>query len=303
LAARAKAQALLAGRSAVDPSDVQAAGQGLEREDLDTLAVRLSAVGDWSHLVCSPHTRADLRLLEQRCRHRERLGSLVGEPLAGNLNAGVRALFKGPSGTGKTLAARLLAAALRQDIYRVDISAVVSKYIGETEKHLNRLFDRAESLDVILLFDEGDALFGRRTGVHNANDRYANLETNFLLQRIESYEGIVLVTTNLGEAIDRAFERRIDAAVEFRPPDAEERLEIWRLHLPPRHAVPGAVLEELAYRCALSGGQIRNGVLHASLLAVESGEPIRAGHLAAAVDREYRKTGSVCPLRPGVAAA
>src|SRR5207302_3530655 len=143
------------------------------------------------------------------------------------------ALFSGPSGTGKTLAARLLAAALQMDLYRLDLSAVVNKYIGETEKNLNQLFARAEELDVILLLDEGDALLTQRTSVQTSNDRYANLETNFLLQRLESFEGILIVTTNAGQRIDTAFQRRMDVVIPFQAPDVAERWSIWRLHLPP----------------------------------------------------------------------
>ena len=133
--------------------------------------------------------------------------------------------------------------------------------------------------------------------MRSANDRYANLETNFLLQRLESYEGILLVTSNAGDRIDPAFRRRLDVVVEFRAPDSAERWAIWRLHLPPEHAVDDAFLDEIAARCQLTGGQIRNAVLHASLLAIEDGTVIDAGHIEVAVQREYRKTGAVCPLR------
>jgi SpoVK/Ycf46/Vps4 family AAA+-type ATPase len=226
---------------------------------------------------------------------------MVGPALSGSLNAGVRALLKGPSGTGKTLAARVLAASLGMDLYRVDLSAVVNKYIGETEKNLHRIFARAEELDVMLLFDEGDALLGRRTSVSTANDRYANLETNFLLQRLEAHEGIVLVTTNAAEHIDSAFQRRMDVIVDFRAPETAERLAIWRLHLPAEHRVPEGFLREVAHRCALTGGQIRNAVLHAALLASADGGPIDPDALEAAIQREYRKRGAVCPLRPAPA--
>src|SRR5207248_2214342 len=147
----------------------------------------------------------------------------VGRALSGQLTPGVRALFSGPSGTGKTLAARLLAGRLGMDLYRLDLSAVVNKYIGETEKNLNRAFTLAEELDVILLLDEGDALLTQRTAVQTSNDRYANLETNYLLQRLEAFEGILIVTTNAGDRIDAAFQRRVDVVVEFRTPDAAER--------------------------------------------------------------------------------
>ena len=293
----AAARASLEGREQVVREDVRQAGRALNRQALDTLATRVEVEGDWSQLAVSPETLRELRALESRCRHRERLRESVGEAFGRQLSCGVRALFGGPSGTGKTLAARLLASTLGLDLYRLDLSSVVNKYIGETEKGLNQLFARAEELDVILLLDEGDALLTQRTNVQSSNDRYANLETNYLLQRLESYEGIIVVTTNAAERIDSAFQRRMDVVVDFRAPEPAERWHIWQLHLPPVHAVERPVLEEVAHRCALTGGQIRNAVLHASLLALDDGEVVTAAHLDAAVRREYRKAGAVCPLR------
>ncbi len=159
------------------------------------------------------------------------------------------------------------------------------------------MFTLAEELDVILLLDEGDALLAQRTGVQNSNDRYANLETNFLLQRLEAFEGVVLVTTNAGAHIDTAFQRRIDVVVDFRAPDASERHCLWQLHLPVEHAVDANALAEIASRCQLSGGQIRNAVLHATLLATEAKRTVSTAHVEAAVLREYRKAGGICPLR------
>src|SRR5262249_40443285 len=147
------------------------------------------------------------------------------------------AMFSGPSGTGKTLAARVLASQLQMDLYRVDLAAVVNKYIGETERNLNEVLSRAEELDVILLLDEGDALMTRRTDVSNANDRYANLETNYLLQRLEVYEGIIIITTNAAQRIDSAFMRRLDVVVDFGKPDVEERRRLWLKHLPPQNQI------------------------------------------------------------------
>jgi SpoVK/Ycf46/Vps4 family AAA+-type ATPase len=174
---------------------------------------------------------------------------------------------------------------------------VVNKYIGETEKNLERVLSRAEELDVILLLDEGDALLTKRTSIHNANDRYANLETNYLLQRLESFEGILIVTTNAVERIDNAFHRRMDVVVDFRPPDAAERWSIWQMHLPPTHDVDSSALTELATRCVMTGGQIRNAALHAAVLALDRREPVSFSHLEPAVRREYRKMGGTCPLR------
>jgi SpoVK/Ycf46/Vps4 family AAA+-type ATPase len=294
----ARAYAALEGRDEVVVEDVRRAARALNRQALDTLATRVEAVGDWASLAVKPETMRELLNLESRCRHRERLHGSVGESLSRQLNAGVRALFTGPSGTGKTLAARLLASVLKMDLYRLDLASVVSKYIGETEKSLNQVFARAEELDVILLLDEGDALLTQRTSVQSSNDRYANLETNYLLQRLESFEGIIVVTTNAGERIDGAFQRRMDVVVDFHAPEPAELRRIWQLHLPDEHAVPQQLLSEVSRRCSLSGGQIRNAVLHASLLALTNGGRITPAYLEAAVLREYRKAGTVCPLRP-----
>jgi hypothetical protein len=298
----AETHAALVGRSAVEAVDLREAARALGQSSLDTLATRLADAGCWSHFAAAGETLRELRILESRCQHRESLHATVGDALARTFNTGVRALFQGPSGTGKTLAARLLASSLEKDLYRVDLSALVNKYIGETEKNLARIFAVAEELDVILLFDEGDALLARRTSVSNATDRYANLETNFLLQRLESFEGIVIVTTNAGELIDGAFQRRMDVVVDFRPPDPPERWSIWQMHLPPTHRIDAALLREVAVRCQLTGGQIKNAVLHAALLATTDGGVLHSEHLEGAIQREYRKSGAVCPLRFNAAA-
>ena len=293
----ARSDAAILGRTEITVADVQQATGELNRQNLDTLAMRLNNFGDWDQLAVGVETRYELENLERRCRYREDLLETVGTTLAKQLNPGVRALFSGPSGTGKTLAARLLAGTLQMDLYRLDLSTVVNKYIGETEKNLNQILSRAEELDVILLLDEGDALLTQRTGVQTANDRYANLETNFLLQRLESFEGIVVVTTNAGDRIDNAFQRRMDVVINFSPPDPNERWAIWQLHLPVDHAVDHSLLEDVAGRCKLSGGEIRNAALHASLLALGNGGIVTSVHLATAIQREYRKSGGVCPLR------
>jgi SpoVK/Ycf46/Vps4 family AAA+-type ATPase len=207
----------------------------------------------------------------------------------------VRALFEGPSGTGKTLAARVLATELGVDLYRVDLAAVVNKYIGETEKNLGRVLARAEDLDVVLLLDEGDALLGRRTDVKSSNDRWANLETNYLLQRLESYAGVVIITTNAARHIDPAFRRRMDAVASFALPDAEARWQLWHLHLPADHVVPADVLENVSVRHAFTGGQIRVASITATLLALGAETAVGATELAAAVEGEYRKAGASIP--------
>ena len=293
----AQSYAALAGHAAITLQDVQQASHALNRQVLETLATHVQTTGDWSLLALNAETLRELSHLEQRCRHREQLHTAVGIALNNQLNAGVRALLSGPSGTGKTLAARLLASVLQKDLYKLDLSTVINKYIGETEKNLSQVFARAEEMDVILLLDEGDALLTQRTNVQSSNDRYANLETNYLLQRLEEFEGILIVTSNASERIDSAFQRRMDIVVEFRPPEATERWIIWQLHLPQQHSIEAALLREIAARCILSGGQIRNAVLHASLLALNEGSTMSGRHLEEAVQREYRKMGGVCPLR------
>lgn len=296
----AQACASLERRTTVTAADVRLASRTISRERLDSLATRLEDGGNWPHLVVAPSTEAELHSLEHRCRYREQLATMLGEGMPGGLNRGVRALFEGPSGTGKTLAARILANELSMDVYRVDLAAIVNKYIGETEKNLSRVLSRAEDLDVILLLDEGDALMTRRTDVKSAHDRYANLETNYLLQRLETYTGIVIVTTNVGKHIDSAFRRRIDVVVKFHLPDPEERWRLWQLHLPAEHAVESAALEQVALRFSMTGGQIRNAAVHATLLAASAPRKLVTGEdLSKAIKVEYRKAGAAVPSGPG----
>jgi ATPase family associated with various cellular activities (AAA) len=283
--------------ASVEPADIQQAIRSLNREILDSFAERVEANGDWSDLAVPPHTLEELRNLEARCRHRERLRSSVPPVPGMQLNSGVRALLTGPSGTGKSLAARLLAASLRMDLYRINLGTVVNKYIGETEKNLNMILSRAEELPVMLLLDEGDALLTQRTHVQTSNDRYANLETNFLLQRLESFEGIIVITTNGGDRIDSAFTRRMDVVIDFRAPDSAERWAIWNMYLPGNHKVDEEIISEIASRCSMTGAQIRNAVLHASLVALGNGGVVISEYLEAAVRREYRKINAACPLR------
>jgi hypothetical protein len=292
----AQNQMQLAGRDRITLSDVQTAMRAMNRQALETLAMPLSAVEGWSRLVVHPRIEAELHMLEARCRGREHLMDQVGDAFENNLNRGVRALFNGPSGTGKTYAARALAGALNMDLYRVDLAGIVNKYIGETEKNLNRVFTYAEELDVILLLDEGDSLMTRRTDVNGANDRYANLETNFLLQRLETYEGIIVVTSNASQRIDQAFIRRLDVVIEFASPEADQRRWLWKAHLPAGYEITPSFLDRVIQRCELTGGQIRNVALYASLLGMREGKPVGNEEFEAALRREYHKASLPYPL-------
>lgn len=285
----------LAREVGADASAVAAAVDAQGAFLLDGLAQRVPALGAQEALTVPEELEQEFALLVARCRHRETLPGLLPAAFGTASAAGVRALFKGPSGTGKTLAARQLAAALGRPLFRVNLAGTVSKYIGDTERNLERVFAAAEALDIVLLLDEGDALMAGRTGVSNANDRYANLETNYLLQRLERYEGILVVTTNAADRIDNAFARRMDATLEFALPDPSTRHRLWCAQLPAGHRVQGEALEEVARRCNLSGGQIRNAALHATLLALEHGDGPGEDELAAALRREYRRAGQACP--------
>lgn len=270
---------------------------------LDGIARRMPEVLAAEALALPADTQDEFNALVARCRHRDALAEAL--PAAFGHASGVRALFKGASGTGKTLAARHLAASLGRPLYRVDLAATVSKYIGETERNLERVFEAAESLDIVLLLDEGDALLAGRTQVSNATDRYANHETNYLLQRLEHYSGVLVVTTNAAERIDTAFSRRMDVTLDFPLPDALTRLALWQAHLGhmahPEHPIAPTAdplldgLERVALRCALSGGQIRNAALHATLLALDGPGRIGPHELRLALEREYRKVGQQCP--------
>ena len=216
------------------------------------------------------------------------LSKTLGGGIPGGMNRGVRALFEGPSGTGKTLAARVLAAELGRDLYRVDLSQVVSKYIGETEKNLRRVFDAAEEGGAILLFDEADALFGKRTEVRDSHDRYANIEVSYLLQRMESYRGLAILTTNMKSVLDTAFLRRIRFIVHFPFPDMGHRAEIWRRIFPVKTPTENLDNSKLA-RLNIAGGNIRNIALHAAFLAADAGQPVGMRHLLHAARGEYSK--------------
>jgi SpoVK/Ycf46/Vps4 family AAA+-type ATPase len=210
------------------------------------------------------------------------------------LGKGLAVLFAGAPGTGKTLAAGIMAAELGLDLYKVDLSTIVSKYIGETEKNLSRIFDEAEHANAILFFDEADALFGRRSEVRDSHDRYANIEVGYLLQRMEEYEGMVILATNFRKNMDEAFVRRLHHTVDFPLPNVEDRLRIWRTVWPAATPLsPECDFEALARRHEITGGHIRNIALASAFLAAEEDREVGVGHLVHAIRREYQKMGKV----------
>lgn len=263
------------------------------RPQLDDLAQHIEALATWEDLVLSAREVVILQEIAMHVRQRSRVYETWGFADKGKRGLGISALFAGASGTGKTLAAEVLAHELRLDLYRIDLSAVVSKYIGETEKNLRRVFDAAEAGGAILLFDEADALFGKRSEVKDSHDRYANIEVSYLLQRMEAYRGLAILTTNMKDALDSAFVRRIRFVVQFPFPDAEQRAAIWRRIFPANTPVDGLDTEKLA-RLNVAGGNIRNIALHAAFLAADASQnggetPVGMAHLLAAARREYAK--------------
>jgi hypothetical protein len=262
------------------------------------IRVRRPSAG-WDRLILASDRLAALHEALARVRHQARViddwGFLRDRPGA----RGVRMLFCGPPGTGKTLAAEVLARELGTDLLIVDLSRVVSKWIGETEKNLAEVFATAERARAVLLFDEADALFGKRTEISDAHDRYANLETAYLLSRLEQYEGLTVLATNLRRNIDAAFVRRLEFIVEFESPNRDEREALWQVHLPREAPLDADVeLRELADFYALTGGLIRNAAVAAAFLAAEAGGPITRAQLLSAIRREYEKTGAAFPGTP-----
>ena len=255
---------------------------------LGELAQRIEARAKWDELILPEPQKTILRTIVAQFRQRTKVYETWGFAARSDRGLGLGALFAGSSGTGKTMAAEVLARLLELDLYRIDLSAVVSKYIGETEKNLRRVFDAAESGGAVLLFDEADALFGRRSEVKDSHDRYANIEVSYLLQRIEAYRGLAILTTNLKQALDAAFVRRLRFIVQFPYPDAAERAQIWEKIFPEMTPTVGLDFAKLAQLNAV-GGNIRNIALNAAFLAAESDEPVQMRHIFAAAQAETAK--------------
>ncbi|MGI0494869.1 ATP-binding protein [Alkalinema pantanalense CENA528] len=258
------------------------------RTRLDDLAQRIPTIAGWDDLVLPELQRQTLREIVAQVRQRTQVYETWGFAVRGANGLGISALFAGTSGTGKTMAAEVLAYELRLDLYRIDLSQVVSKYIGETEKNLRRVFEAAETGGAILLFDEADALFGKRSEVKDSHDRYANIEVSYLLQRMEAYRGLAILTTNLRSAIDTAFLRRIRFVVQFPFPDWAQRREIWQRIFPAKLPTEQLNFDKLA-QLNIAGGNIRNIALNAAFLAADAGDSVCMEHLLQATRSEYIK--------------
>ena len=258
------------------------------RPQLDDLAQHIKSVATWDELVLPEIQRQILRDISSHVRQRSKVYENWGFAGKGGRGLGISALFAGASGTGKTMAAEVLAGELRLDLYRIDLSSVVSKYIGETEKNLRRVFDAAEAGGAILLFDEADALFGKRSEVKDSHDRHANIEVSYLLQRMEAYQGLAILTTNLKSSLDQAFLRRIRFVVQFPFPDGNQREEIWKRVFPKQTPTDGLEADKLG-QLSVTGGNIRNIALNAAFLAADAGEPVTMQHILRAAKSEYTK--------------
>jgi SpoVK/Ycf46/Vps4 family AAA+-type ATPase len=286
------------GEAAASPTidDLCAGARAQSGDALAALAHRIEPRYGWEDLVLPFDSLAQLHEICQRVTHRHRVLGEWGFDRKLSLGKGVNALFVGPPGTGKTMAAEIIANELRLDLYRIDLAGVVSKYIGETEKNLDRVFSAAENANAILFFDEADALFGKRSEVRDSHDRYANLEISYLLQKMEEHEGVAILATNLRQNLDDAFMRRVAFTVHFPFPDEDSRRRIWQGIWPPETPLADDVdFDFMARQFRLSGGNIKNIALASAFLAAEDGALVTMAHLGRATRREHQKMGKTVP--------
>jgi hypothetical protein len=293
----ARAARLQAGAAdrALNAEDLRAGARAQNAAGLERLARRIEPKVAWADLVLPGHVAAQLSELVARVRQRHRVLDEWGMAGGSSKGHGVKALFAGDSGTGKTISAEVVAGALGLDLYVIDLATVVDKYIGETEKNLDRIFAEADRINGVLLFDEADALFGKRSDVKDAHDRYANVEVAYLLQRMELFEGLAILTTNLRSNLDDAFARRLDAIVDFPMPEEDDRARLWERHLSPGVPRAGDIdIAFLARAFRLSGGNISNVAMAAAYLAADGDRAVTMADLIRATEREYRKLGHLC---------
>jgi SpoVK/Ycf46/Vps4 family AAA+-type ATPase len=279
---------------AVDEADLRLGARQQNAARLERLARRIDPTVSWNDLVLPPLVHAGLRNLSQRVRHRERVLREWRMRPGGGRGVGITALFAGDSGTGKTMSAEVIATDLGLDLYVVNLATVVDKYIGETEKNLDRIFAEADNVNGVLLFDEADALFGQRSEVHDSHDRYANIEVAYLLQRMETFDGLAILSTNLRSNIDDAFTRRLDVIVDFPMPDAGLRRRLWEQCLTGLPADGDLDLGHCAKAFELSGGNIRSIAVTIAYEAAAGDRPVRMADVIRAIGQEYRKLGRLC---------
>jgi len=280
------------GDEQITMADLYAACRAQSNQKLSALALKIQPKYTWSDIVLPKEQMGQLREMVNHVKYRHLVYGEWGFGRKMSFGKGLNVLFAGPSGTGKTMAAEVIANELSLDLYKIDLSQVVSKYIGETEKNLDRVFREAQTSNAILFFDEADALFGKRSEVKDAHDRYANIEIGYLLQKMEEYEGVAILATNLRANLDEAFARRMHFTVEFPFPDEEYRYRIWRGIFPPEAPLADDVdFATLARSFKLSGGNIKNIALAAAFLAADEGQPISMKHLLQAAKREFQKVG------------
>ncbi|HEY9835702.1 MAG TPA: ATP-binding protein, partial [Vampirovibrionales bacterium] len=258
------------------------------RSRMEDLAQRIESGSQWEDLVLPDIQRDTLREIIAHVRQRAKVYETWGFGGKSGRGLGITALFAGASGTGKTMAADIIAQELHLDLYRIDLSSIISKYIGETEKNLRRVFDSAEAGGSILLFDEADALFGKRSEVKDSHDRHANIEVAYLLQRMEAYRGLAILTTNLKSSLDQAFLRRIRFVIQFPFPDSTQREEIWRRIFPKQTPTEGLNYSKLG-KLNVAGGNIRNIALNSAFIAADANEPVMMKHILEASKSEYMK--------------
>ena len=272
--------------------DLFACARARSSHNLGRFARKIELKYEWNDLVLPSDQLSQLGEICSRYRHQHVVYGNWGFGRKLSLGRGLNALFSGHPGTGKTMAAEVIANELLLDLYKIDLSQVVSKYIGETEKSLNSIFQEAQASNAILFFDEADALFGKRTEVKDSHDRYANIEVSYLLQKMEEYDGIAILATNLRKNIDEAFLRRMQFIIEFPFPDEEERRRIWEVVFPREAPIAGDVdFSQLARTIRLAGGNLKNIGLAAAFYAASDGGVIRQQHVTSAVRREYQKLG------------
>jgi SpoVK/Ycf46/Vps4 family AAA+-type ATPase len=281
--------------TALTADDVREAVSQQVAQKVATLGKRIRDSQTWDDVVLPPETMDSIKELVARVRLRKQVLEDWGFQRKLAKGTGLAAMFLGPPGTGKTMVAGIIAKELGLELYQIDMSRIASKWIGETEKNLASIFDAAEGANVLLLFDECDSLFAKRSEVKSSNDRHANAEVNYLLQRIERFEGVAILTTNLESSIDPAFKRRLAFRIHFTVPDAKERETLWRRMMPNEAKTTSIDYGAFAREYELAGGNIRNAVLRAAFLAAADNSPITESHLERSIVLEYRDAGKLSP--------